>query len=275
MFVRSQQRGSCRLIRAAATKPSAFSRLRFSGGHVKRDGLFRALFPRSRARRLRQTEINSQDAKLSSEPRNRDEADYAKIIEKADRCRDAMQYAEAAEGRGGRSSQPPQRAPAPVVDATARAPADPGCRYCLGPQDRAYCLGDAGPRRNVPLASDPDGITEPTPNRWASGFARLAESDGEPVGQGSADAQERCEHHSSSICQAADPRKPSGPAIDEPRCKAGYTTARAGFAGDDPKSLQGGAVQTRHSAPAAPRQYPAPAWQLVEPAASAQSHCPG
>jgi tetratricopeptide (TPR) repeat protein len=98
--VRSQQRGSCRLIRAAATKPSAFSRLRFSCGHVKRDGLFPALFPRSRARRLRQTEINFQDAKLSPEPRNHDETDYGKIIEKADRCRDALQYAEAAEAYG-------------------------------------------------------------------------------------------------------------------------------------------------------------------------------
>jgi tetratricopeptide (TPR) repeat protein len=64
---------------------------------MKRDGLFPALFPRSRARRLRQTEIDSQDAKLSPEPRSHDETDYAKIIEKADRCRDALQYAEAAE----------------------------------------------------------------------------------------------------------------------------------------------------------------------------------
>src|SRR5260221_13044845 len=52
--------------------------------------------------------------------------------------------------------------------------------------------------------------------------------------------KKRCEHHSSSICQAADPRKPSGPAVDEPRCKAGYTTASTGFAKHNPISLQGG-----------------------------------
>jgi hypothetical protein len=36
------------------------------------------------------------------------------------------------------------------------------------------------------------------------------------------------------------PRKPSGAAVDEPRCKAGYTTASTGFAEHDPISLQGG-----------------------------------
>jgi tetratricopeptide (TPR) repeat protein len=41
--------------------------------------------------------MKPQDAKLPPEPRNRVDADYGKIIEKADRHRDAMQYAEAAE----------------------------------------------------------------------------------------------------------------------------------------------------------------------------------
>jgi hypothetical protein len=70
---------------------------------MSRDGLFRALFPLIRAHRFRQTEMKPQDAKLPPEPRNRVDADYGKMIEQADRHRDAMQYAErAGPPRGGR-----------------------------------------------------------------------------------------------------------------------------------------------------------------------------
>ena len=77
----------------------------------------------------------------------------------------------------------------------------------------------------------------------------------DPGDRGSAKAPETMRADmSSSICLAADPRKPSRPAALSPREQAGYTTASTGHVVVEEIPCEKEAVHTRRSAPASAHQ---------------------